>query len=226
MLVPEYGVPNTVIPQQGTLKFRTPPPHLNSQALRTSLQDSCMSARHGIVLGTIFKHHHPHDHYSLDYVGNMGGYQNSGPFLGTLNIRCLIIIGIQKRTTILTTTHILPYQSPDVDPDGDLASACPAPLLSLTPVCWQAVEAFEFAAGCAATTVTMLDTEPFARMLMKSLVRGWQTSISEMSTETLGAVHSKKAMVSVRSICSGGRNCAYQHEELIPDWQTPSFSGR
>ena len=26
----------------------------------------------------------------------MGGCQNSGPFLGTLNIRCRIIIGIQK----------------------------------------------------------------------------------------------------------------------------------
>ena len=111
-----------------------------------------MSARHGIVLGTIFKHHHPHDHYSLDYVGNMGGCQNSGPFLGTLNIRCLIIIGIPKGTIILTTTQILPYQSPNVDPDGDLASDCPAPLLSLTPVCWQAVAAFEFAARCAATT--------------------------------------------------------------------------
>ena len=40
--------------------------------------------------------------------------QNSGcvvvksivPFLSTLNIRCRIIIGIQKRTTILTITHI------------------------------------------------------------------------------------------------------------------------
>ena len=28
------------------------------------------------------------------------------PFLGTLNIRCRIIIGIQKGTIILTTTHI------------------------------------------------------------------------------------------------------------------------
>ena len=27
----------------------------------------------------------------------MGGCQNYGPFLGTLNIRCRIIIGIQKR---------------------------------------------------------------------------------------------------------------------------------
>ena len=37
----------------------------------------------------------------------MGGSQNYGPFLGTLNIRCrIIIIGIQKGTIILTTTHI------------------------------------------------------------------------------------------------------------------------
>ena len=36
----------------------------------------------------------------------MGGCQNCGPFLGTLNIRCRIIIGAQKGTIILTTTHI------------------------------------------------------------------------------------------------------------------------
>ena len=36
----------------------------------------------------------------------MGGCQNYGPFLGTLNIRCRIIIGIEKRTIILTATHI------------------------------------------------------------------------------------------------------------------------
>ena len=36
----------------------------------------------------------------------MGGCQNYGPFLGTLNIRCRIIIGIQKGTIILTTTHM------------------------------------------------------------------------------------------------------------------------
>ena len=37
---------------------------------------------------------------------HMGGCQNYGPFLGTLNIRGRIIIGIQKGTMILTTTHI------------------------------------------------------------------------------------------------------------------------
>ena len=36
----------------------------------------------------------------------MGGCQNCGHFFGTLNIMCGIIIGIQKRTIILTTTHI------------------------------------------------------------------------------------------------------------------------
>ena len=34
----------------------------------------------------------------------MGGCQNYAPFLGTLNIRCRIIIGIQKGTIILITT--------------------------------------------------------------------------------------------------------------------------
>ena len=34
----------------------------------------------------------------------VGGCQNYGPFLDTLNIRCRIIIGIQKGTIILTTT--------------------------------------------------------------------------------------------------------------------------
>ena len=36
----------------------------------------------------------------------MGGCQNYGPFLGTLNIRGRIIIGTQKGTMILTTTHM------------------------------------------------------------------------------------------------------------------------
>ena len=36
----------------------------------------------------------------------MGGCQNYGPFLGTLNIRCRTIIRTQKVTLILTTTHI------------------------------------------------------------------------------------------------------------------------
>ena len=37
---------------------------------------------------------------------HMGGCQNYGPFLDTRNIRCRIIIGIQKGTIILTITHI------------------------------------------------------------------------------------------------------------------------
>ena len=36
----------------------------------------------------------------------MGGCQNYDPFLGTLNIRCRTILGIQKEATILTTTHM------------------------------------------------------------------------------------------------------------------------
>ena len=36
----------------------------------------------------------------------MGGCQNYGPFLGTLNIRGRIIIATQKGTIILTTIHM------------------------------------------------------------------------------------------------------------------------
>ena len=36
----------------------------------------------------------------------MGGCQNYGPFLGSLNNRCRIIIGPKTGTIILTTTHI------------------------------------------------------------------------------------------------------------------------
>ena len=39
-------------------------------------------------------------------MGYMGGCQNYGPFLGTLNIRCHIILGTQKGTIILTSTHV------------------------------------------------------------------------------------------------------------------------
>ena len=35
-----------------------------------------------------------------------GGCQNYGPFLGTLDIRCRIITGIQNGPIILTTTHV------------------------------------------------------------------------------------------------------------------------
>ena len=47
-------------------------------------------------------------HVAVAGPNHMGGCQNYGPFLGTLNTRCRIIIGIQKGTIILTTTHILP----------------------------------------------------------------------------------------------------------------------
>ena len=36
---------------------------------------------------------------------HLGGCQNDGPFLGTLTIRCRMLIRIQKGTIILTTTH-------------------------------------------------------------------------------------------------------------------------
>ena len=39
----------------------------------------------------------------------MGGCQNYGPVLGTHNIRGRIILGTQKGTIILTTTHIYIY---------------------------------------------------------------------------------------------------------------------
>ena len=37
----------------------------------------------------------------------MGGCHNYGPFLGTLDIWGLIMIGTQKVTIILATTHIV-----------------------------------------------------------------------------------------------------------------------
>ena len=43
-------------------------------------------------------------------MGSMGGCHNHGPFLGTLNIRCRIIIRIQKGTISLTTTHVAVQQ--------------------------------------------------------------------------------------------------------------------
>ena len=36
---------------------------------------------------------------------HVGGCQNDGPFLGTLNIGCRTIFGTQKETIIFTTTH-------------------------------------------------------------------------------------------------------------------------
>ena len=46
-----------------------------------------------------------HNHFMTQVY--MDGCQNYGPFLGTLNIRGRIIIGIQKGTIILTTIHIV-----------------------------------------------------------------------------------------------------------------------
>ena len=46
---------------------------------------------------------------------HLGACQNYGPFLGTLNIRCRIIIGTQKGTIILTSTH-LNFEPPPPSP--------------------------------------------------------------------------------------------------------------
>ena len=55
---------------------------------------------------------------SLKSLCDMGGCQNYGPFLGTLNIRCRILLRTHKGTIILTTTHMaldssrsLPFES-------------------------------------------------------------------------------------------------------------------
>ena len=48
-----------------------------------------------------------------DFGKHVGGCQNYGLFLGTLNIRCRIIIRTQKGTLILTTTHVGPLNSPE-----------------------------------------------------------------------------------------------------------------
>ena len=42
-------------------------------------------------------------------MAHMAGCQDYSPFLGTLNIKVSIILGIQKGTIILTTTHIHIY---------------------------------------------------------------------------------------------------------------------
>ena len=44
----------------------------------------------------------------------MGGYQNSGPLLGPLNT-CRIMLRTQKKTIILTTTHIDVEANVDID---------------------------------------------------------------------------------------------------------------
>ena len=46
----------------------------------------------------------------------MGSCQNYGPFWGTLNNRCRIIIGAPKGTIILTTTHMLEAFPEELDP--------------------------------------------------------------------------------------------------------------
>ena len=61
-------------------------------------------------LGSTLGHCTPHADLSGETLGpfimHMGGCQNYGPFVGTLNNRCRITIGTQEGTIILTTTHI------------------------------------------------------------------------------------------------------------------------
>ena len=46
----------------------------------------------------------------IGIIGYMGGCQNYGPFLDPLNIRCRIIIGIQKGTIL--DNHLYTYPKP------------------------------------------------------------------------------------------------------------------
>ena len=43
----------------------------------------------------------------------MGSCQNYGPFLGHPNNRCRTIIGTQKGTIVLTTTHLIASMEPE-----------------------------------------------------------------------------------------------------------------
>ena len=54
----------------------------------------------------IYIYIHIHTYIYIYMHTYMGGCQNYSPFLGTLNIRCRIIMGTQKGTINLTTTHI------------------------------------------------------------------------------------------------------------------------
>ena len=54
---------------------------------------------------------------------NMGGCQNYGPFLGTLNNRCRILIGTQKGTIILTTTQKLHLRPTGLGSQGGYRNA-------------------------------------------------------------------------------------------------------
>ena len=60
---------------------------------------------------------------------SVGSCQSYGPFLGTLNIRCRIIISTQTGTTILTTTPVYQdrYVRPDILSTQPAAKALPPP---------------------------------------------------------------------------------------------------
>ena len=44
------------------------------------------------------------DNWRFEYRST-GNFQDYDPFLGTLNVRCRIIVGIQKGTIVLTTSY-------------------------------------------------------------------------------------------------------------------------
>ena len=47
------------------------------------------------------------------------GFQNYDPFLGALNIRCRIIMGIHKGTIILTATHLIVARNQEMKAQRD-----------------------------------------------------------------------------------------------------------
>ena len=67
-------------------------------------------------------------------VLHVGGCQNYGPFLGTLNIRCRIMIGTQKGTINLTTTHVCPEIGGTLmQPEAQFQGPCKESALGRSP---------------------------------------------------------------------------------------------
>ena len=91
-----WGIGNK--PQYSKVYARDPLTHLPSSHLLSPLTICLLRLIRALQLGWSFQ--------AAPLGSYMGGCQNYGPFLGTLNIRCRIIIRTQKRTIILTTTHM------------------------------------------------------------------------------------------------------------------------
>ena len=66
-----------------------------------------MSQRKSACLGTLDPKKYEEDEETIEgaLILHKGGCQNHGPFLGTVNIRCHVIIGTPKGTIILSTTQ-------------------------------------------------------------------------------------------------------------------------